>query len=233
MHSKNYTVCRDEIYVGQVVRTSNIYRSKIGEKDTKLEVGNYRLYRSILFVPDNIIVPEQKTIALDLLYNSPDYPILNVTEDDICLNLEKNSVVIKDAYNLSQLLQYFDYNKLLDYKDILEIRKKFFDGKFVYENCELFGMKEIFPEGLSFYSDGEEIIDPNELKRLRNEFKINQKLKDRTFTVLSESPLPKQCGEVLTKLSDGTIKNYTKHNDKKIDAFKPSKEEKVKKLSRF
>ena len=34
-------------------------------------------------------------LSNDLLYRSPNYPILNVTDDETCLNLGENSIVIK------------------------------------------------------------------------------------------------------------------------------------------
>lgn len=54
----------------------------------------------MLFVPNE----EHDLYSSDLLYDSPEYPVLNVTDDNICLNLEPESVVIRDAYIFSMLL---------------------------------------------------------------------------------------------------------------------------------
>ena len=104
MENKKYVVCRDNIYVGEVVRTDSIYRYDgdhdfFKTKPGQLSTSSWRSYRSMLFVPN------EDKLSNDLLYRSPNYPILNVTDDETCLNLGKNSLVIKDACNLAALLE--------------------------------------------------------------------------------------------------------------------------------
>ena len=113
MNNRTYTVCRDNIYIGEVVRTSKIYRYEgktnlFCTQPGQLNASSWFSYRSMLFVPT------EEKLSNDLLYQSPSYPILNITDDDTCLHL-KESVVIKDACNLSALLTYFGYKKELSY----------------------------------------------------------------------------------------------------------------------
>ena len=59
-----------------------------------------------------LFVPNEDKLSNDLLYKTPNYPILNVTDDETCLNLGEKSIVVKDAYNLAALLEYFGYKKI-------------------------------------------------------------------------------------------------------------------------
>ena len=120
MKNRNYKVCRDNIYVGKVIKNDVVYRydGYVNSGHTKpgqLTTGIYRSYRSMLFIPN------EGKLANDLLYQSPTYPILNITDDNTCLGLE-NSIIIHDACNLATLLKYFKYEEELIYQDILSIR---------------------------------------------------------------------------------------------------------------
>lgn len=233
MENKNYVVCRDNIYVGEVVRTDHIYRYN-GEdyyfkiKTGALSTGIWKSYRSMLFVPN------ENKLSNDLLYRTPNYPILNITDDKICLNLGKNSIVIKDACNLSQLLKYFNYGEELTYDDIIKIRKTFFTGRFAKDNCKLFGMEEIMSKDLIFYTNGEKIKNSKELERRRRQFMINQYAGHRMFFSISESPLPREYFDVIDARGDSTLIDVIKHLDGKINAFHPPVQEgPVKKLKKF
>lgn len=232
MENRKYNVKRDDIYVGEVVRTDKIYRYQ-GEYDffrTKpgqLDTGSWHSYRSILFVPN------EKKLSNDLLYRSPSYPILNVTDDESCLGLGEKSIVIKDACNLAALLEYFGYNQNLTYEDIMKIRKTFFTGKFAKDNCELFGWKETMAEDVTFYSYGKEVTDPKELKMRRDEFRNLQQAGHRSFTGVFESKLPKEYFDVLDDRGDNTLMDAIQWHEK-MNAFTPHKQEgPVKKLTRF
>ena len=82
MDNRNYVVDRDQIYVGEVVRTDRIYRYEgdtdfFNTKPGQLDTGSWRSSRSILFVPT------VEKFTNDLLYKSPNYPALNITDDNI------------------------------------------------------------------------------------------------------------------------------------------------------
>lgn len=232
MENRKYEVNRNDIHVGQVVRTDRIFRY---EEDTdfgsikpgQLDTGSWFPYRSMLFVPN------EEKLSNDLLYQSPSYPILNVTNDRTCLNLGGKSIVIKDACNLAALLEYFGYNQNLTYEDIIKIRKTFFTGRFAQDNCELFGWKECQPEDWTYYKNGDKVTDPKELKRRIAQAKRAQQAGHRSFFGISESVLPREYWNVLDKMGDNTLINAIEWHEK-INAFAPNKQEgPIKKLTRF
>lgn len=234
MQNRNYKVNRDDIYVGEVVRTNRIYRydgdtNLFLTKPGQLTTSSWFSYRSMLFVPNE----EKRTD--DLLYQSPvqPYPILNVTDDNTCLNLGEESIVIKDAYNLAALLEYFGYGKSLTYEDIVNIRKTFFTGRFAKDNCELFGFKETMAEDVTFYINDTEVTDPKQLEELREEFRARQKAGHRSFSGIGENVLPREYWDVLDNRGDNTLSEAIEWHEK-MNAFAPHKEEgPIRKLSRF
>ena len=233
MENKKYVVCRDNIYVGEVVRTDSIYRYEGDDnffrtKPGQLSTGSWKSYRSMLFVPN------ENKLSNDLLYRSPNYPILNVTDDETCLNLRENSIVIKDACNLAALLEYFGYKKNLTFEDIMKIRKIFFTGRFAKDHCQLFGLRETMAEDVTFYANGEEVTNPKELERRRRQFRAEQQVGHRMFSGVSESPLPREYWDVLDDRGDNTLIDVIERWDEKINAFAPHKQEgPIKKLTRF
>jgi len=233
MENKKYVVCRDNIYVGELVRTDSIYRYE-GEDDFfrikpgQLSTGSWRSYRSMLFVPN------EDKLSNDLLYRTPNYPILNVTDDQTCLNLGENSIVIKDACNLATLLEYFGYKKDLTYEDIIKIRRTFFTGNFAENNCELFGYKETMAEDLTFYDKGEKVTNPIALAKRRMQYRLDQLAGHRMFSGVAESPLPSEYWDVLDERGNNSFMDVIEGWDEKMNAFAPHKEEDpVKRLKRF
>jgi len=233
MENKKYVVCRDNIYVGEVVRTDSIYRYEGDDdffrtKPGQLRAGSWRSYRSMLFVPN------EDKLSNDLLYRTPNYPILNVTDDQTCLNLGENSIVIKDACNLATLLEYFGYKKDLTYEDIIKIRRTFFTGNFAENNCELFGYKETMAEDLTFYDKGEKVTNPIALAKRRMQYRLDQLAGHRMFSGVAESPLPSEYWDVLDERGNNSFMDVIEGWDEKMNAFAPHKEEgPVKRLKRF
>lgn len=229
MEDINYKINRDSIYVGEVVRTDEIIRYEgstnfFRTKPDELYPGNYFSYRSMLFTPN------EDKLSNDLLYSSPNYPILNITDDETCLNLGKNSIVIKDACNLAALLEYFGYNKELTFEDIMKIRKTFFTGRFAMDNCELFGWKEDKPEAWVY--DGK-ITDSDELNRRTFRERKFQQAGYRSFTSVSESVLPREYFKVLDKMGDNNLVRAIECHEK-MNAFAPDQQEgPIKKLTKF
>lgn len=231
MENKKYVVCRDDIYVGEVVRTDSIsycYNKNNYDYMTLGITGPYKSYRSMLFVPNEV------NLANDLLYRSPNYPVLKVTEDQLCLKFGENTIIIKNACNLAALLEYFGYKKDLTFKDIMKIRKTFFTGRFAKDNCELFGYKETMAEDVTFYDlDGEVVTDPLELKIRRNIFKSRQRAGHRMFSSVGEGPLPKEYFDVLNQRGNNSLRDIAEGFSEKTNAFTPHKEEgPVKRLKR-
>lgn len=231
MENRKYKVSRDSIYVGELVRTDGIYRYK-GDSDfflTKsgeLTTDSWFPYRSMLFVPN------EENFSNDLLYRSPNYPVLNITDDNLCLNLEEKSVVVKDACNLAALLEYFGYSEILSFEDIIKIRKTFFTGRFAKDNCELFGWRETMAEDVTFYSHDQEVTNPNELEKRRKKFRAEQQAGHRMFSGTSESVLPREYWDVLDDRGDNSLMDAILWQER-MNAFLPHKQEgSVKRLIR-
>ena len=93
MRSKNYVVKRKDIYVGSVVKTDRIVRLEYDDLLTnkgQLDTGAWIHLRTMLFVPD------QNSFSNDLLYDTESYPVLNITDDNFCYNLNGENIVVKD-----------------------------------------------------------------------------------------------------------------------------------------
>ena len=139
MENKNYRINRDEVYFGEVINTGRIYRDISGdiENETgKLCAGSYYSYRNILFVPD------ENNHANDLLYNSPKYPVLNLTHDSEIIYLDGKNTLVQDAVNLAAVLQTFGFKQELTYKDVQLIRHTLLNSQYLKKHCELFGFEE-------------------------------------------------------------------------------------------
>lgn len=176
MKSSDYIVNRKDIYVGVVsyvdkdkikVFPNGIYDFTLISEDVVLRKFDNRkhlleskeqlLYgngsqidgfnRSMLFVLD-----EQKC-ANDLLYDSPHYPIFNISDKDLCI--DATIAICNYAYNMENFLQVFGYDDKLVYDDIIDIKDKFFYD-FMIDNCELLGRYETDPN-----STGYETYDMN------------------------------------------------------------------------
>ena len=224
MQSRKYTVCRDDIYVGSGVKTDKVYRYE-GEDDFfltqpgQLDTGAYRHYRTMLFVPD------QNKFANDLLYNSPNYTALNVTDDAIALATPEESIIIKDSFNLAQLLQYFGYPEELTYEQIVEIRKRFFSGHFAMDNCELFGWKESMPEDWTYYRNDKQVTNPVRLKLIHMKQEISRRMGHRSFSGINGAVLDERLWDILDKMGDNSIWDVLFRYDDQMNAFLPHKEE--------
>lgn len=233
MKNRKYEISRNDVYVGEVVKAYEIYRFEepgnlFQTKPGELTTSCWDSYRSILFTLD----PDKK--SNDLLYKTKAYPILNLSDDDLCLSLKNESLIIQGACNLNFLLEYFNYKNELTYEDIVNIRKTFFNGRFAQDNCELFGYKEIKPEEKPYYRHGNRITEPELLKKyIRQERKL-QEAGYRIFSPINESILPKEYFDILVDLGDVVYPELLFNLEDKTDAFIPHKKEgPVKKLRRF
>ncbi len=102
--------------------------------DGYCEIGDYAFRRNMLFTLDG------NRHADDLLYDSPHYPVLNISPDEDCL---KSTIFIaNETYELYELLKYFGYPEELGYDDILKIRNTFFNCDYVLDNSSMYGREE-------------------------------------------------------------------------------------------
>lgn len=209
----DYKIDRDSIYVGEVIKPIDFFKyqyrcEETGQKvEGKLRVDSYDLYRSILFTKD------EENFAVDLLYQSPRYPILSITDENICMN---SDILVKDPYNLEPLLKYFGHSKKLSFEEILEIRKTYFSGSFGIDNCELFGMQEKNDDFWKYItSEG-----------------YNSNRKFLTYT--NEGVLPTSMLYTLDARGNKKFYEVFLSENKKMNAFKPHKREGyIKKIRRF
>ncbi len=138
MKTKNYEVNIDDIYIGELVKVKGSIKRFSGKSDYfyndgELYLEQWERYRSMLFVLD------KNKKANDLLYNSPKYPILNITND----LLIKEPLVIQDAYSIS-ILKYFLKKDTLTYKDLLYLKRKYLNGHFIRNNEVFFKNKRMY-----------------------------------------------------------------------------------------
>ena len=166
MKDCNYVVNREDIYVGILSGTipkkievfpNGMYANllKLNEEQiyTSFDDRRYLLdhkthlcyengcgwYMDGEFRRNMLFILDSDKLANDLLYDSPHYPVFNITEHEKCLTAPisfKNNV-----YQMKRLLEYFKYPEKLTYDNILQIKKQFF-GDFILDNCELFGFYE-------------------------------------------------------------------------------------------
>lgn len=232
MENRKYIVCRDNIYVGEVVKTRCVFRRGynnmgINTDGEKLTIQSWKSYRSMLFAPD------EDSLANDLLYNSPNYPILNMSDEEACLYFNRSIILIKEAYNIAELLKYFGYGEELTYDDIQKIRKTFFSSKFAMDNCELFGMKEVYPGEWKYYKDDVEISDPKKLKKYIAEERKERLMGCRSFVSINEGLLPTEYWHILNQFRDNTFIDVVQGACNRMDSFAPhSHEGKIKRLTR-
>lgn len=232
---------RDSIYVGQVAHINGVkehneqnpckYAYQINEGD--LYTLSFTPYRSILFTPD------ENKFSTDLLYDSPKYPILNVTDKDYFDELRRDKgncspngmVVIKDACNLDELLQRFDYDENLSFEDIKKIRQTIFNSKFLYENCNEFGlMRRLPPSNVTHLSVvGMPITHYPTLIRNKMMYLFAKMLRQEGFEMFNcksyaENFHMMKYWYAIRNLGDDELLDFfSKGFDINLDAFKPAK----------
>ncbi len=219
MKNVKYTVNINNIYVGTVIKADmeNLFRINNGLKLPKnlsgeLGIESEKKLRNILFIPD------ENNYSNDLLYDTPNYPILNVTDDEKIMQLLGKQILISDICNLAKLLKHFDYCESLNYEDLVRIRNIFFTGEFAINHCYLFGYNEIKDKDKSNKTNTLEVTDNSDKKRF---FKENGK-----------GILPIKYWEALDKRRNNNFFDILFGLAYEIDSFKPHIEEGyVKKLS--
>ncbi len=116
---------RDKIHYGVVT---------LLDKELKISKTRSILYTSESFLTLN-------NIAEDILYESPKYSIKkDIFEAQRSAKIfPQEKIYILKNINLYYLLRYFGFSETLTEKDCLALKENLFNGKFGYENSELFG----------------------------------------------------------------------------------------------
>ena len=157
--------------------------------------GDLLFRRSMLFTLD------ENNHADDLLYDSPHYPIFDISPDEDCL---KSPICIgHNTYELRELLKYDGFSEELGYEDILRIRSTYFTCDYVLNNCEFFGIRETGPHETSTT-----ILDSEGNHRTFNDY-------------IEGTPFPYTYFFMLAHNKD----YYDYHSKCVKDAFKPRDEE--------
>lgn len=209
MEEHTNTIKRDKLYVGELVIP---YEYQLKDNG-KILVYAYESCRNILFSLDD-------DMATDVLFESPKYPIVNITEQSKC---EIGQMAIKDAICLGELLKYFGYPEELTGKDIHEVRQTFFTGSFGLDNAELFGYKELKVEDMTFYDENkQEITDPVLLEAKRA---LHRNLGYKMIVPVGNGGLSSKYYELLDKKADNSYYDYLKGYVENIDSFAPVKKE--------
>ena len=212
----SYVVKRENICVGKVITDFEI----ICDSDKAPKIGMHHKYRSMLFVKDRY------NQAIDLLYNSPKYPIF--TPDNLD-SVKDAKIIIDGIVNLEALLYYFSYCDEISYLGIEGIRKRFFNGKFPIQNYHYFGLRMVDPSEQTFYdSIGNPILDKNILEQLYKQTRRERKIcRSQVFELDSVSPSANYCygmGHIFDALrmyGDNTLYDVINGYEDRINAFKP------------
>lgn len=222
MKKGKYIISRDSIYIGTVIKTNR--KHLMQDINNRLKIFKSSKLRNIIFTP-NIF-----GYANDLLYASKNYPILNMAKQPFS-NEKDEILLIIDAYNLNDLLNYLGYQYLLNHKDIIKIRKTLFNGNFTKLNSDLFGWQEISIENLEFYRNGIKVTDPKEIEKQKWQILSKKSRNDFIQTFIRYNEQLKEFEHIIDSHSDNSIIDVILNNKVKINSFIPHPNEgKIKKL---
>lgn len=206
------TVKRDRLYVGELVIPYEYHLKDNG----KILVYAYELCRNILFSLDD-------DMATDVLFESPQYPVVNITNPTRYID---RGIVVKDAICLDELLKYFGYSEELTEEDIKQIRQTFFTGDFCLNNAKLFGYQEINAEDLTFYDENKQIItDPVLLEEKRATYRKLQEMGHRMVKHIGNGTLSSDYFNILDRKANNSIYDFVEGYVEHIDSFLPTTKE--------
>ena len=115
----------------------------LGPDEEWSRIDYYRVSRCIPRLRSMLFTLDENNHANDLLYDSPHYPIFDISPDEDCL---KSPICIgHNTYELRELLKYDGFSEELGYEDILRIRNTYFTCDYALNNCEFFGVRETGP----------------------------------------------------------------------------------------
>lgn len=208
MKDKHYKVFRDKLYIGRIVVTDKVrpvydfndhgIKEKEIKEDSHLIAPSYYPYRTIFFTLD------ENNLANDLLYNSPAYPILNMTDNSYFEKHKDETItLVDDVVAIGPILKYFHYGLVLRYEDILYIKKVFFSGNYFKTYSELFGYQKVTKEN------------------------------EETFTYVGNETFPHEYFATISKLENHSLKDVLSGDYSKMNSFRPPlNEHKVRRLKK-
>lgn len=229
MKTTIYPVKAKNIYAGKLLKLKTIKEQLVigtdGSENT-IVLKEFNACRTMLFKRD------ENNMAIDLLYDSPNYPI--TTDLNFACVGEKEFIVEK-VLNIGQILEYFGYPQELNSDQIASLIK-FFDMKFLRDNCHVFGYRvRTMDEVTNFFVD-ELSTGKITLKKIK---RMYERYKDTSggpycYDFDIESDLPREYFDKLMLLSGNPIGKDIYGDSFKMDIFRPEllQEGRVKKLVR-
>ena len=139
MKDVDYRINRKDVYVGSVkhiegVKNTTELRSILENRFSKEYKDHVIEYRNILFVPTS-----NGSYTNDLLYNSPNFPVVDLTDDNLFVFNDSGITVVHNILLLSEILEYFGYEEQLTHYDIVRIKNHIFHPNFIDINEQAFG----------------------------------------------------------------------------------------------
>lgn len=218
MEHKN-TVKRDRLYVGELVMP---YEYQLNDNGI-IVVYTYDTCRNILFSLND-------DMATDVLYESPQYPVVNITNPTKYID---RGIVVKDAICLDELLKYFGYPELLSKEDISKIRQTFFTGEFCLNNAKLFGYQEVNAEDITFYDANKQVItDPVLLEEKRSSYRKLQEMGHRMVRYVGNGVLSSDYFNILDRKANNSLYDFMCGYVENVDSFAPTTKEGHKRVLR-
>ena len=148
------TIKRDEICVGEVIKPEKVeqypenhFGPHFDGRATNKSLGGQLYVPKYEFLRNMLYIQHEDDKPLDLLYESPKYPILNVSDKRLCLDCP---IIVGDYWNLGMLLKAFGYPEDLNFEDIEDIPEHLFNLEFMKKECREFGWLETRSGGFKF-----------------------------------------------------------------------------------
>ena len=151
----------------------------------------------------------ENRLAMDLLYDTPEVPVLNYSDVSQVL---PNRLMVDYAVNVSLLLERLGFDEYLEYEDILKF-KDMLNDNLLFENINLFS------ESKNNKNLG--------LKKLLVKISFNKELKRKAESTINSSMTPYDFLKLQRTVDGNKVRVYSENG---LNPFEPSSREKVKSL---
>ncbi len=204
--NSNYSISRSNIYTGILVRGYKIERAHddfFERREGEYYLRAYNPYRSMIFSLS------ENRLAMDLLYDTPEVPVLNYSDVSQVL---PNRLMVDYAVNVSLLLERLGFDEYLEYEDILKF-KDMLNDNLLFENINLFS------ESKNNKNLG--------LKKLLVKISFNKELKRKAESTINSSMTSYDFLKLQRTVDGNKVRVYSENG---LNPFEPSSREKVKSL---
>ncbi len=197
MKTNNYVVSRADILVGQVIKTidkdkkiipgprykkSILLNSIVADEERDYECCPWILeqkpqivfHGSIAMCERSMLFVLEKDRSNDLLYDSPAYPVCNISDIDDWL--KARITVAHNIYKIGRVLEYLGYPEKITLEDVIKIKETLFSVDWILENSHLFGVYETFAN-----DSATEVFDSLHRHRTFNDWRNDGPIPERYF----------------------------------------------------